>query len=153
MKYLLILIITLPLNLFAQDTLKVNKLLDNWHKAAAYANEEAYFNKMDDNAIYMGTDATERWTKSEFQEWAKPYFNKGKAWNFKVVSRHIYFSDDNNSAWFDETLDTWMGDIRGSGVLVYKNNEWKIKHYNLSVPIPNEAINEVLPIIKEKINK
>ena len=33
---------------------------------------------------------------------------------------------------------------QGSGVLVKENGVWKIKHYVLSVTVPNDNINEVV---------
>ena len=35
---------------------------------------------------------------------------------------------------------------RGSGVLVLEKGEWKIKHYVLSMTIPNETTDEVVKI-------
>jgi hypothetical protein len=35
---------------------------------------------------------------------------------------------------------------RGSGVVVKINNTWKIKHYVLSMTIPNDNTNEVVKI-------
>ena len=128
----------------------INNLLDNWHKAAADADLENYFNKMSDDAIYLGTDASERWTKDEFYKFCKPYFNKGKAWDFKPSNRHIYFSDDLKTAWFEETLDTWMENCRGSGILVFKENNWKIKHYNLAVAVPNDVVKDYVKLLKKK---
>jgi hypothetical protein len=37
-----------------------------------------------------------------------------------------------------------MGTCRGSGVLERKNNSWKIKHYVLSVSIPNNDIKDIV---------
>jgi len=128
----------------------IHQLLDNWHKAAADADLENYFNKMSDDAIYLGTDAGERWTKDEFYKFCKPYFDKGKAWDFKPSNRLIYFSDDVKTAWFEETLDTWMGNCRGSGILVFKENNWKIKHYNLAVAVPNDIIKKYVKLLKKK---
>jgi ketosteroid isomerase-like protein len=53
-------------------------LLDSWHKAAAEAKFDAYFDKMTEDAVFIGTDATENWGKPDFQEFAKPYFDKGR---------------------------------------------------------------------------
>ncbi len=39
-----------------------------------------------------------------------------------------------------------MNICRGSGVLVQENGEWKIKHYVLSMTIPNENVDEVVKI-------
>jgi len=123
---------------------EITLLLDNWHDAAATANAENYFGAMTNDARFIGTDATENWTKKEFQIFANPFFEKGKAWDFKPLERHIYISKDKKTAWFDELLDTWMKVCRGSGVVVKAGNEWKIQHYVLSMTVPNDATNEVI---------
>lgn len=123
---------------------QINKMLNNWHAAAAKADAKTYFDAMTSDAIYVGTDATEHWNKSSFQTFAKPYFERGSAWDFKPLERHVYFSTDKSVAWFDELLDTWMKICRGSGVLVKEGNEWRIKHYVLSMTVPNDKTNEVV---------
>ena len=125
---------------------QINNTLDAWHKAAAEANFENYFSLLTDDAIFIGTDATEHWNKTAFQAYAKPYFDKGKAWSFTALERHIYFSQDKTLAWFDELLDTQMKICRGSGVLVLTDGKWKIKHYVLSMTIPNDNVDEVIKI-------
>lgn len=132
---------------FAQsDTTTINTLLDNWHKAAATANFESYFGAMTNDAIFIGTDATENWNKKAFQDFAKPFFDRGKAWSFTALERHIYFSKDGKTAWFDELLNTQMKICRGSGVLVKEKKTWKIKHYVLSMTIPNDNTDAVIKI-------
>lgn len=130
----------------SSETASVNSILDNWHKAAAETRFDDYFNAMTDDAIFIGTDAYENWNKTNFMVFAKPYFDKGKAWNFTALERHIYFSNDGKTAWFDELLNTQMKICRGSGVLIKQNNTWKIKHYVLSMTIPNDNTNEVVKI-------
>jgi hypothetical protein len=125
---------------------KIAVTLDAWHKAAAQAQFEAYFGLMTNDAIFIGTDAKENWNKTAFQAFAKPYFDKGKAWNFTAIERHIFFDATEKIAWFDELLSTQMKICRGSGVLVKVGNEWKIQHYVLSMTIPNENVNEVVKI-------
>ncbi|MFV8322116.1 nuclear transport factor 2 family protein [Flavobacterium sp. LS2R12] len=124
----------------------INSVLDAWHKAAAEANYDAYFSLMADDAIFIGTDATENWNKKDFQAYAKPHFDKGKAWSFTALERHIYFDETGKTAWFDELLNTQMKICRGSGVLVKIGKEWKIKHYVLSMTIPNENSDEVIKV-------
>ena len=125
----------------------INLVLNNWHKAAAEANFNNYFNAMTDDAIFIGTDATENWNKQEFIKFAKPFFDKGKAWNFTALERNVYFSSDKKTAWFDELLNTQMKICRGSGVLVVnENGNWKIKQYVLSMTIPNDHTDEVVKI-------
>lgn len=138
-----------PMQPDTNDVSQVNQFLDQWHLAAAKADYKGYFDAFAPDGIFVGTDATEHWTKTEFQVFAKPYFDRGKAWDFKAVERHIYFSNDKKIVWFDELLSTWMKGCRGSGVLVKTDGTWKIKHYVLSTTIPNEHIDAVIQI-KEK---
>lgn len=128
---------------------QLNKLLDNWHQAAADAEFETYFDLMAENSIFIGTDASENWSKTEFITFSKPFFDAGKAWAFKATERAIYFNDRKDVAWFDELLDTWMGTCRGSGVIENENGAWKIKHYVLSVTIPNELMDEFISLQKD----
>lgn len=125
---------------------KIALTLDAWHKAAAQAKFDAYFGLMTNDAIFIGTDAKENWNKTAFQAFAKPYFDKGKAWNFTAIERHIFLDTTGKLAWFDELLSTQMKICRGSGVLVKVGKEWKIKHYVLSMTIPNENVDEVVKI-------
>ncbi|MGC4041117.1 MAG: nuclear transport factor 2 family protein [Flavobacterium sp.] len=125
---------------------QINATLDAWHKAAAEANFTAYFDLMSNDAVFIGTDATENWTKPQFMAYAKPHFDKGKAWNFTSIERHVYFNADTYLAWFDELLNTQMKICRGSGVLVLENGKWKIKHYVLSMTVPNDTADDVIKI-------
>jgi hypothetical protein len=128
----------------------VGAVVDDWHAAAAAADEARYFGHMTEGSVFLGTDATERWTKSEFQAYAHPHFAKGKAWSFKSVRRGVSFSADGRTAWFDEDLATPnLGPSRGSGVLVYDGKAWKIAQYNLSVPIPNDIFKDVKKLIED----
>lgn len=131
----------------AQEKAEINQMLDNWHQAAANADQKSFFDGIDEGGVYIGTDATEIWTKQEFYEWSKPYFDKGKAWSFVAIKRNIYFPEDHSLAWFDELLQFSGGVFRGSGVLIKKDGQWKIKHYVLSLPVPNEKFNEVLELV------
>ena len=127
----------------------VNTLLDNWHLAASNANATDYFDDLADDAVYLGTDPTEHWDKDAFIKFAKPFFDKGAAWDFKPKKREVSFSEDSTIAWFDELLETWMGPCRGSGVLSKDDQgRWKIKQYNLAVLVPNDKIQEYIRIRK-----
>lgn len=136
---------------FRQEKVKkeINVLLDAWHKAAADADFEAYFSKMTNDGIFIGTDATENWKNDEFRAFSKPYFDKGKAWDFTALERNVFVSSGGDIAWFDELLDTQMELCRGSGVLKKENDQWKISHYVLSIAIPNENVKEVVALKKE----
>lgn len=124
---------------------EVGSLLDAWHAAAAAADEERYFSHFAPDGVFLGTDATERWTVAEFRAWARPHFAARKTWTFRAVSRHVAFSRDGGVAWFDEALATGsLGPCRGSGVLLRTRAGWKIAQYNLSIPIPNAIVGEVV---------
>lgn len=128
----------------------IHQFLDQWHLDVANFDYDAYFQKMAEASIFVGTDASEVWTKQEFQEFSKPYFDKKQTWNFKAFDRNVYLDENTRTAWFDELLDTWMGTCRGSGVVVFEEEDWRIQHYVLSVAIPNESIKEVIEVKKEK---
>lgn len=128
----------------ADETQVINSVLDHWHQAAAKAKFEDYFSYMSSDAVFIGTDPNEHWDREAFKSFCKPYFDKGKAWNFTSLRRHVYFSEDHALVWFDELLKTQMKICRGSGVLKKEDGRWKIAHYVLSMTIPNEVTNEVV---------
>ena len=122
-------------------------MLDDWHHAAAVADEARYFGHAAPEFVFLGTDATERWDLASFREFAHPYFAKGKAWTFVPRDRHVVVNGD--VAWFDEKLDSASyGECRGSGVLRKIAGEWKIAHYNLTIPIPNALAKRVVEMIR-----
>lgn len=126
---------------------EVARVLDDWHDAAAKADEERYFAHFTAGGVFLGTDATERWTVPQFRAYAHPHFAKGKAWTMRSTRREITFRDD--VAWFDEDLvSEGLGAVRGSGVLVRDaSGTWKIAQYNLSFPIPNDKFKDVKALV------
>lgn len=123
---------------------RINSKLDHWHLAAAKADFSGYFAHFAENAVYIGTDPTENWDLTTFKVFSKPFFDRGRAWNFTSLERNIYFSAQGDFAWFDELLDTQMLICRGSGVLIYDGKDWKIQHYVLSIAVPNAHTKEVV---------
>lgn len=132
----------------AQDNAvqRIDEMLDAWHHAAAKAHFDDYFALMTPDAVYVGTDAGENWEAEAFRAFAKPYFDKGKAWSFSALDRNIYLADNGTIAWFDELLDTQMKVCRGSGVVVKKDGKWLVRHYVLSVTVPNDKLGELITI-------
>jgi ketosteroid isomerase-like protein len=128
------------------DEKQITAMLDSFNAAAAKADFNKYFNYYTDDAIFTGTDATERWDKKAFMAWAKPIFDKGHAWNFTALERHIYFDKTGSLAWFDELLNTQMKICRGSGVVIKQDNDWKVQQYILSTTIPNEQLDSIVKI-------
>src|SRR5712691_6103281 len=101
----------------------VASALDDFHDAAARADEERYFSHFAPGGVFLGTDATERWDVASFRAYAHPYFAQGKAWTFHGVRRRIAMRGD--VAWFEEDLETRnLGPARGSGVLVHDSSGW-----------------------------
>lgn len=139
-----------------QFQIDAGQFLDDWHKAAGNAEFENYFTKIAEDGVYIGTDATEVWSKQEFSEFSKPFFDKGRAWDFKATQRNLYLSEDGKYIWFDEILDTWMGTCRGSGVLkvskLKDSTQFHLKHYVLSLTIPNDKMRAVMKTIESKEN-
>lgn len=150
--YTLVFLLGLQSMSFAQDKDKnhLNALLDQWHKDAADANFEGYFGAMAEESIFVGTDATENWDKKAFQAYSKPYFDRGRAWSFTAVERNIYLQTGSKIAWFDELLSTQMGLCRGSGVIEKSKGEWKIRHYVLSLDVPNENVSALVALKKQR---
>jgi ketosteroid isomerase-like protein len=132
----------------AQQQSDIDKFINQWHQAATDANAAIFFGAMADDCIYIGTDATERWSKAEFKKFAKPFFDKGKAWDFKPYQRDVHVSADGQYVWFSELLTTWMGVCRGSGILSKTPDGWEIKQYHLSVTVPNDTIKDFLKLIE-----
>ncbi len=132
----------------AQETHdEINKFINDWHQAASRSDGAAFFGSMGDQAVYIGTDASERWTKNEFMMFAKPYFDKGKAWDFKPYDRELHVTSDAKIVWFSELLSTWMGVCRGSGILTRTRQGWKIQQYHLSVTVPNDIIRDFITLV------
>jgi ketosteroid isomerase-like protein len=122
----------------------VDQALDRFHQAAAEANITAYFDLLTDNAIYLGTDATERWTKKQFKSFVEPYFSKGQGWLYQATERHINDVVDGEIVFFEELLmNAKYGQCRGTGVLVKTKQGWKISQYNLSIPLPNVLAKDI----------
>jgi hypothetical protein len=129
----------------AEETKKnIASTIDAWHLAASEANFDNYFGLLTNDAVFIGTDATENWNRKDFETFAKPYFDRGKAWHFVSLEKNIYLSKDQQTAWFDELLETSFQICRGSGVMVKENLQWKMQHYVLSMTIPNEISDSIV---------
>lgn len=136
-----------------KEEMAINAELDDFHQAASAADEERYFRHFAPDGVFLGTDATERWTKLEFREYAHPYFSRGKGWTFTPTARHVAVSSRGDVAWFDERLDSASyGECRGSGVLEKIDGRWEVQQYNLTIPIPNDLAKELVTRIREYAN-
>jgi ketosteroid isomerase-like protein len=128
----------------------VGAVVDAWHAAAAAGDFHAYFGRMTDDAVFLGTDASERWGRAAFEDFARPHFDGVEAWTYRPRDRHVAFSGDGRTAWFDEMLDhDRYGELRGTGVLRRGDDGgWRIAHYSLTFTVPNDRAAEVVGVIR-----
>ncbi len=130
----------------------IGAVLDQLHAAAAKADGPAYFALYTPDAVFLGTDVTERWTIPAFRAYAQPYFDKGKGWTYAARERQVTIApvDCRCVAWFDEVLDSKSyGTARGTGTLLLTPQGWRVSQYALTFPIPNDVADEVIARIKE----
>ena len=119
-----------------------DELLDGLHQDAHEGNFDSYFDRYSSDAIFLGTDKTERWTIDEFKAYARPAFNDGHGLTYSVVERT--WEGDSDIRWFDEILfNEKLGHCRGTGVVQLINNEWKISHYALTMLVPNSIAADI----------
>ena len=127
----------------ADDSLVViDALLDGLHRDAHKGNFQTYFDRYSPDAVFLGTDKTERWTIEEFKAYAKPAFADGHGWTYVVVERN--WEGGGNTRWFDEILlNEKLGHCRGTGVVRLIDGQWKVAHYALTMLVPNEIAEDV----------
>jgi len=127
----------------------VDAALDLLHAHAAKAEGDAYFALFDEDAVFYGTDASERWSLAEFRAYAEPIFASGRGWEYTSLERNLFVDASADTAWFDERLrNDKYGEVRGSGVLVRRGEAWKIAQYNLAFPVPNELAPDLVERIR-----
>ncbi|GAB4569721.1 MAG: hypothetical protein Tsb0020_23990 [Haliangiales bacterium] len=127
----------------------VAAVLDDFHAAAAAADEARYLGHLAADSVFLGTDASERWTKPEFQAFVRPHFARGQGWEYRPRDRHISLSARADVAWFDELLDhDRYGELRGTGALRRGPSGWKLLQYNLTFTVPNQVGVAVVELIQ-----
>ena len=128
----------------------IEAVLDDFHHAASEADEERYFAHQAEGSVFLGTDATERWPKPDFQAYARPFFGTGRGWTYVPMERHVYVGADGRTAWFDERLfNEKYGETRGTGVLVLQDGTWRLAQYNLTIPVPNDLALDLVERIRQ----
>ena len=130
---------------------KLDALLDGLHQDAHEGKLESYFDRYSSEAVFLGTDKTERWTIEEFKFYAKQPFSDGHGWTYVVIERN--WQGDGNTRWFDEILlNEKLGHCRGTGVVELIDGEWKITHYALTMLVPNSIAAQVGSLTLEADN-
>jgi hypothetical protein len=128
----------------------VDEVLDALHQAATDADAARYFGLFTEDAVFVGTDATERWDLPAFRAFAEPHFAEAPAWAYTPERRSVSFDARGRTAWFDEALrHERYGEVRGSGVLVRQGRDWRVAQYVLSFPVPNEVAPAVIARIRD----
>lgn len=128
------------------DIAAINRVLDDYHHAAANADWDTYFDLMSADGVFIGTDARERWSKPQFRQ----YSSGSNGWVYTPQDRNINIAPDGESAWFDEALlSQSFGSSRGTGVLIRTAEGWTISQYHLTLPIPNGMVRDITDQIKE----
>lgn len=122
---------------------EIDAVLDEFHAAAARADEAALFARFAGDGVFLGTDATERWPAPSFRDYVHARFANGTGWKMTSVRRDVIVRGD--VAWFDEdVVNAKYGALRGSGVVVREaHGAWRIAQYNLAVTVPNERFDAV----------
>lgn len=124
-------------------------VLDQWHHAAAVGELEPYINSMTEGAIFLGTDAEERWTRAQLKSYAEKYFGDGEGWVYTPRDRYIRTNAYGDVAWVDEVLDNEKyGVLRGTAVLRQNGDDWRIAHYSLTFLVPNDLAKDVVEVIR-----
>src|SRR5690606_26986076 len=125
--------------------------LDDFHAAAAQADAQRYFAHFAPEGVFLGTDPEERWTVDEFRAWAKPAFARESAWIFVPRRRNVQIAPGGDVAWFDEVAGSaHFGDCRGTGALRRVDGVWRVALYDLTVPIPNALVLDVVERIRSQ---
>lgn len=128
----------------------IGNKMDDLHDAADKGDSIRYLNHFAKDGVFMGTDDWERWPYAEFAEYVNSRFKDGEGWSYKPVKRFTNFSDDQTMAWVDEILESekW-GRFRGTAVLANTDMGWKLKHYSMTMLVPNETWMSVSPVTKK----
>lgn len=136
----------------------IDALLDTFHHAAAAADLALYFGCFHKTGRFLGTDASENWSATEFLAYTQPHFAKGQGWTYTVTAgtrKFTTYTDVDgvaSFATFDELLsNTSFGTCRGSGTVVFSKEKltWLIAAYHLTFPVPNDLAHD---ITKQLIN-
>lgn len=128
---------------------EVGRTMDDWHQAASVGDRDRYIGHFALDAVFLGTDATERWDMASFTAYVDEHFKPGSGWTYKPFNRHVTLGANGEVAWIDEELDSdGYGALRGTGVLRRDGGAWKIVHYSMVFTVPNDVAREVVNVVR-----
>ena len=129
---------------------QISVLLRTFHQAAAKGNLKVYLRCLSADAMFIGTDPTEHWSRQQFEIICERIFREKGGWIYEPFDRKISFADDLSTAWFTERLrHAGYGELLGYGVATKVDGRWKIRLYSMSLPIPNNIFDGVVAQIRE----
>jgi len=114
---------------------------------------EAYAEKLSDEGLFLGTDRKEIWNKSEMLAMMRTmYQNSNYNFTYKITTRIIRISDDQNSALVIEHLEDTpvFGKnlpVRVTTQLLKNNNKWFINYMAWGVIPDNKDLFKIKDIL------
>jgi len=127
------------------DRAPIDALLDAFHTAAGAADEERYLATLTGDMVFLGTAPGERWQGAEWRDFVHSSFSRGKGWTYIPSGRAVVLEPRGLVAWFDETVDNeHFGSCRGSGVVRQEDGAWRIAQYNLTIPVPDALVPDLV---------
>lgn len=128
---------------------EAGRVLDDWHDAAAVGDRNRYVDHFSPDAVFLGTDATERWDLATFTAYVDEHFRPGAGWAYTPSDRHVILGPDEKIAWFDEKLTSnKYGELRGTGALRRDGDTWRIAHYSMTFTVPNDVGSQVVQLVR-----
>ena len=151
--FLTTLLIILSSNTFADPTIKnaellIQKMWDSFIDGDINAFSQTM--SKDEDMVTFGTDASERWDSwQELEDSVALQFDAFDVISVERKNKSLKISNSGNTAWFSETVD-WeflsngktevVKDIRYTGVMEYRNGQWKIVQFHCSVGVAGQVI-------------
>ena len=151
--FLTTLLIILSSNTFADPTIKnaelfIQKMWDSFIDGDIDAFSQTM--SKDEDMVTFGTDASERWDSwQELENSVALQFDAFDVISVERKNKSLKISNSGNTAWFSETVD-WeflsngnnesVKDIRYTGVMEYRNGQWKIVQFHCSVGVAGQVI-------------
>ena len=151
--FLTTLLIILSSNTFADPTYKNAELLiQKMWDSFIDGDIDAFSQTMskDEDMVTFGTDASERWDSwQELEDSVALQFDAFDVISVDRKNKSLKISNSGNTAWFSETVD-WeflsngkteeVKDIRYTGVMEYRDGQWKIVQFHCSVGVDGQVI-------------
>lgn len=125
------------------------RALDGLHAAARAGDRERYLASFTPEAVFVGTDGTERWGMATVREYVGLHMAPGSGWPYTPWDRHLVVDPGGEFAWFDERLRRGDYDeVRGTGVLRRVDGVWLVTHYCMAYTIPIDLSESVVELVR-----